>query len=134
MQCIELLAGIIRQLEWARPELRGAAKGAVKPERHFAGDLEGFQGFAIAYHRPHFVDGIIAAHAQQVEHLAQLRIKSQATINRPDQLHLRGLLQLQANAVGHILGDSLGQQPQLSHATGRVVGEDFFGCRTERGQ
>ena len=55
------------------------------------------------------VGGFVAPVAQQVKHLAHLRVQAQAGIHRAQQLGLGGLLQAHAKPRGHFLGERFSQ-------------------------
>lgn len=80
LQCVEFLTGVVRQLKWARFEVCVFAKGAVKPQCHFARDFEAFQGFAVANGSINLMGRFVATNSQQMEHLAYLRIHAGARL------------------------------------------------------
>ena len=130
----ELLARVVGQDEGTRFELGLAAKAAVEPDGDFACDLERLQAFAETDGVVYLVGGCVAPMAQQVKHLAYLRVQPEAAVHRAKQLGLCGLLQLDAEAVGHFLRQGLGQQPELEHSAGGIKREQPLGSGAQIGQ
>ena len=76
----------------------------------------------------------IAANPQQMEHLAHLRVQSQALVYGAQQFCLGWLLKAQTDSGGDFLRQRFRQEAQLEHAASRVERKQPFCCGAKIGQ
>jgi len=134
LQAGQLAARVVRHDEGARLERGIAAETAMEPDGKLPRHLQRFHALAVADAVGGFAGGQVAGAAQQLEKLPDLRIHAQPHVHGAQQLGLRGLRRVHADARGDVLCDRLSQQPKLDGATGGVKREHPFGRGTQIGQ